>query len=84
MIIILSRPGTIQFIALQDGKPILFLKVFTQERDGSRITGGGHIFRGTLYLASPGENKVWTLEIEDTGQPAAAQGTDSRRKMPSY
>ncbi len=40
------------------------IEVFTQERDGSRITGGGHIFRGTIYLASPVENKVWTLEIE--------------------
>lgn len=40
------------------------IEVFTQERDGRRITGGGHIFRGTLYLASPVENKVWILEIE--------------------
>ena len=40
------------------------MDVFTKEKDGRKITGGAFLYRGCLYLASPAENKMWTLEIE--------------------
>ncbi len=41
-----------------------YIDVFTREKDGRRITGGAFLYRGCLYLASPVENRMWTLDIE--------------------
>lgn len=40
------------------------IDVFVKERDGRKITGGAYLHRGCLYLASPSDNQLWTLDIE--------------------
>lgn len=40
------------------------INVFVKEREGRKITGGAYLHQGCLYLASPTDNQVWTLDIE--------------------
>ncbi len=40
------------------------IDVFVKDRDGRKFTGGAYLYRGCLYLASPTDNQVWTLDIE--------------------
>ncbi len=39
-------------------------EVFVRQKDGQYIVGGSLIHRGTLYIASPVDNMVYTLQIE--------------------
>lgn len=40
------------------------IDVFVKERDGRKLTGGAYLHQGRLYLASPTDNLIWTLDIE--------------------
>ncbi len=41
------------------------IDVFIKEKDGQKIVGGSNIYRGNLYCASPMDNMVWKLDIEN-------------------
>ena len=41
-----------------------YINVFVKDRGGRKITGGAYLHCGRLYLASPTDNQLWTLDIE--------------------
>lgn len=41
-----------------------YIDVFVKDRGGRKITGGAYLHCGRLYLASPTDNQLWTLDIE--------------------
>lgn len=41
------------------------MDVFVKDKDGRTIRGGAYIQQGILYLSSPTDNRIWTLDIEN-------------------
>lgn len=62
----LNYPAVVRYDT-ETGECIYFKKhidIFLKDRGKKRITGGACLYHGYLYLTSPTDNRVWTLDIE--------------------
>lgn len=41
-----------------------YMDVFVKDEDGRTLWGGAYMHQGILYLSSPTDNMIWTLDIE--------------------